>query len=488
MASASAAADDGAATAARRRGGGGGDGDPAEGPGAGAGGGPTRRGAAAAAGASSTTWGALWGDDRNGGGGGAAAADNPLGGGGGGVRRKARASGPGLAAALSPSPSPSPPPGAALLPPPPPPPPGAALPPGPPPLAAAAAALLLGHRAPPLALGPAWPPGVARRLWVLAWPLCWTEVLSFAKELIVTACVGRWLGPGPLAALVLGQTLYNVTGNAPVLGVVTAMETYCGQAYGARRFSLLGATLQRALALSLLVSAGAALLWARGGALLAATGQDPVIAAAAGRFTAALSPALAMDAADQCVRRFLAAQGVARPLMAVTVAATAACPVFLWLFLRVLPWGLMGAAAAWNATQATSLLLMVGVARVHVRGQPAGRKAWAGWSVSEATSGWVPYLRMAAPSVVMICLDWWTFEIVVMLSGLLPNPGEEGMGVCFHRFAFFLVPFFFRATERAPFLLPLPKKNSRHPQPQPRPPLNPHKHQQPNKTKRPQCR
>ncbi len=52
------------------------------------------------------------------------------------------------------------------------------------------------------------------RLWSLAWPLSWMEVLTFTKELIITAYVGR-LGALELSALVLSQTLYNVTGNAP---------------------------------------------------------------------------------------------------------------------------------------------------------------------------------------------------------------------------------------------------------------------------------
>jgi MATE family multidrug resistance protein len=52
------------------------------------------------------------------------------------------------------------------------------------------------------------------RLWQLAWPLSWMEVLAFAKELIITAYVGH-LGAAELSALVLAQTVYNVTGNAP---------------------------------------------------------------------------------------------------------------------------------------------------------------------------------------------------------------------------------------------------------------------------------
>jgi MATE family multidrug resistance protein len=52
------------------------------------------------------------------------------------------------------------------------------------------------------------------RLWILAWPLSWMEVLTFTKELIITSFVGH-LGALELSALVLAQTLYNVTGNAP---------------------------------------------------------------------------------------------------------------------------------------------------------------------------------------------------------------------------------------------------------------------------------
>lgn len=87
-----------------------------------------------------------------------------------------------------------------------------------------------------------------------------------------------------------------------MLGVVTAMETFCGQAYGARRYAMVGVVLQRALAISLAYCAAALLLWTRGGALLLRMGQDPQIAAAAGEFTMALGPALVLDAADQCCR------------------------------------------------------------------------------------------------------------------------------------------------------------------------------------------
>ena len=63
-----------------------------------------------------------------------------------------------------------------------------------------------------------------------------------------------------------------------------------------------GVVLQRALAISLTYCVGALLLWTRSTYLLVRMGQDPHIAAAAGKFTLALGPALVLDAADQCCR------------------------------------------------------------------------------------------------------------------------------------------------------------------------------------------
>lgn len=41
---------------------------------------------------------------------------------------------------------------------------------------------------------------------------------------------------------------------------------------------------------------------------------------------------------------------------------------------------------------------------------------------------------MAFPSIVMICLDWWTFEIIVVMSGMLPRPEVtmSMMGITFN--------------------------------------------------------
>ena len=35
--------------------------------------------------------------------------------------------------------------------------------------------------------------------------------------------------------------------------------------------------------------------------------------------------------------------------------------------------------------------------------------------------GWGQYLKYGIPACAMMCLEWWLFEVAMMLSGLLPN-------------------------------------------------------------------
>jgi len=265
------------------------------------------------------------------------------------------------------------------------------------------------------------------------------EVLTFAKELIITAFVGH-LGSFELSSLVLAQTLYNVSGNAPMLGVVVAMETFCGQAYGAKRYHTVGVVLQRALLLTTMFNVATVAFWGQAEWLMVVTGQDPAIAKAAGRFTILLAPALIMDGMDQCCRRYLSAQSVVQPLMYVTCFATLMTPFYLWFFITKCGWGLDGAAVAWDCVQCTSLCGLIIYMLWYNSQQESSKRTWHGWS-KEAFSDWGTYIRVAIPSMVMICLDWWTFEIIVILSGLLPRPEMtmSMMGITFnvHALCFF---------------------------------------------------
>lgn len=49
------------------------------------------------------------------------------------------------------------------------------------------------------------------------------------------------------------------------------------------------------------------------------------------------------------------------------------------------------------------------------------KKSWEGFS-RECLKGWRSLLKLAIPSCVSVCLEWWWYEFMIILCGLLINP------------------------------------------------------------------
>jgi MATE family multidrug resistance protein len=41
---------------------------------------------------------------------------------------------------------------------------------------------------------------------------------------------------------------------------------------------------------------------------------------------------------------------------------------------------------------------------------------WPGWSL-EALQGWGQYLSYGLPATAMICMEWWCYEVVILMAG-----------------------------------------------------------------------
>ncbi len=69
------------------------------------------------------------------------------------------------------------------------------------------------------------------RILSLACPIALQNFLYMLLAIINTSCVGH-LGAAPLAAVVLAQGVYNVTGQSLVWGLACGLETLAGQVRG----------------------------------------------------------------------------------------------------------------------------------------------------------------------------------------------------------------------------------------------------------------
>lgn len=271
----------------------------------------------------------------------------------------------------------------------------------------------------------------------LAAPLAAGFLLQKIILTISIMFVGR-LGELPLASASLATSFASVTGFSLLTGMASSLDTLCGQAFGAEQRHLLGVHKQRAMLVLALVSVPVAVVWAYTGEILVWFRQDREIAAGAGSYIRCMIPALFLFGQLQCHVRFLQPQNVVVPVM-VSSAATAAVHVAVcWLLVRRLGLGANGAALG----NAVSNLVNLTVLAIYVRVSPSCKDTWRGFS-REAFRGIPGFLKLAVPSAAMVCMEWWSFELLVLLSGLLPNPKLETavMSICFNTYVFaFMLP------------------------------------------------
>ncbi|CAI5501120.1 unnamed protein product [Closterium sp. Naga37s-1] len=257
----------------------------------------------------------------------------------------------------------------------------------------------------------------------MAWPMMAANLLQNLMTLIPLAFVGR-LGPLPLAAASIATSFANVTGHILLQGLASGLETLCGQAFGAGCPLQLGLHLQRALLCMTLVATPVAVLWWFTEPLLLLLHQSPDIAALGAVYIRWLLPSLAAAVVMQCLERYLQAQSVTFPMAACALAAVLLQFPLTFLLVHTLHWGLPGAAIAVSLAYMLDLLLLLG----YIRCTGVSKAAWGGYSM-EAFCGWEPFLQLALPSAIMLCLEYWSFDIVTLLAGLLPNPDIQVAGL-----------------------------------------------------------
>uniref|UniRef100_A0A0E0EWT9 Protein DETOXIFICATION n=1 Tax=Oryza meridionalis TaxID=40149 RepID=A0A0E0EWT9_9ORYZ len=258
-----------------------------------------------------------------------------------------------------------------------------------------------------------------KRLLRLAGPLMASFVLRNSVQMVSVMFVGH-LGELQLAGSSLAASLANVTGFSFLFGMSSALDTLCGQAYGAGQHRLLGVYAQRAMLVLAAAAVPIALVWASAGEILLLFGQDPAIAAEAGVYARWMIPSLAAYVPLACALRFLQAQGIVVPVMVSSGVAAVGHVAVCWALVHKVGMGSKGAALSGAVTYWTNLAVLAFYARL----SGACKTTWTGFSV-DAFRELRRFTELAVPSAMMVCLEWWSFEILVLLSGILPNPQLE---------------------------------------------------------------
>ncbi|PKA57227.1 MATE efflux family protein DTX1 [Apostasia shenzhenica] len=260
-------------------------------------------------------------------------------------------------------------------------------------------------------------------LFRLSLPIAVTALFLYSRSVVSMLFLGS-LGELPLAAGSMAIAFANITGYSVLSGLSLGMEPLCSQAFGANQSKLLSLTLYRSIIFLLCSSIPISLLWLNMNKILLCLGQDPEITSMAQSFVLFSLPDLFSFSLIHPIRIFLRSQSITRPLtLATALAAATNIPANL-LLVTHLQLGVVGVAAA-SAASNLSLLCFLCLYLHFGRGHNPGRPT------REWVTNWGPLARLAAPSCISVCLEWWWYEVMILLCGLLaePKPAVAAMGV-----------------------------------------------------------
>ncbi|KAK2653770.1 hypothetical protein Ddye_013626 [Dipteronia dyeriana] len=250
----------------------------------------------------------------------------------------------------------------------------------------------------------------------IALPMVLTGLLLYSRSMISMLFLGH-LGELALAGGSLAVGFANITGYSVLSGLAMGMEPICGQAFGAKKHTLLGLTLQRTILLLILTSIPVTLLWLNMKKILIFCGQDEAIATEAQSYLIYSLPDLLAQSFLHPLRIYLRTQSITLPLTCCAALSIVSHIPINYFLVTHLNLGIKGVALSgvWtNFNLVGSLLIYILITGVH-------KKTWGGLSM-DCFKEWKILLNLAIPSCISVCLEWWWYEIMILLCGLLLNP------------------------------------------------------------------
>uniref|UniRef100_A0A0E0Q378 Protein DETOXIFICATION n=1 Tax=Oryza rufipogon TaxID=4529 RepID=A0A0E0Q378_ORYRU len=246
-------------------------------------------------------------------------------------------------------------------------------------------------------------------------PMVATSMAYYAIPLVSVMYAGR-LGELELAGATLGNSWGTVTGIALMTGLSGSLETLCGQGYGAKMYHMMGVYLQASIITSAFFSVLVSLLWFYSEPVLIFLRQDPEVARTATLFLRYSIPAQFAYGFIQCTLRFLQTQSVVTPLVVFALLPLVLHVGITHAFVHYLGFGYAGAGMSTSVSLWLSFLMLAAYVCLSER----FKHTWEGFS-TEAFRHVLPGLKLAIPSAVMVCFEYWAFEVLVLVAGLMPN-------------------------------------------------------------------
>ncbi|CAI9090649.1 OLC1v1025466C1 [Oldenlandia corymbosa var. corymbosa] len=254
----------------------------------------------------------------------------------------------------------------------------------------------------------------SKKIWKVALPAVLSGVASFGTLVVTQSFVGH-ISELELAgyALVHNMSVRFITGI--LIGMSSATETLCGQAFGAGQFHMMGIYLQRSwivnfFALSLFLPC-----FIFGTSLFRFLGEEEKVAQSAGYASLWFIPLIYSYVFCWTNLNFLQAQQKNTIIAWLSISQLLIHVPLSWLLVYTLNWGTAGGILALGIS---SWLVVIGEF-VYICGGWCP-DSWTGFQMAAFKDIW-PVVKLSVSSGVMLFLELWYNSVLVLLAGYMKN-------------------------------------------------------------------
>ncbi|XP_027359285.1 protein DETOXIFICATION 21-like [Abrus precatorius] len=264
----------------------------------------------------------------------------------------------------------------------------------------------------------------SKKMWVVAGPAIFSRFSTFGITVINQVFIGH-IGSTELAAYALVMTVLVRFANGVLLGMASALETLCGQAYGAKQCDMLGVYLQRSWIVLFLTTLLLLPIYIFTTPILVALGQDEHIAQLAGSISLwSIGVIFAFIVSFTC-QIFLQSQSK-NMIISYLAAVTLSIHLFMsWLLTVKYKFGLNGAM---TSTILAYWLPNLGQLMFIIHKCP---DTWKGFSFLAFKDLW-PVFKLSLSSGAMLCLEIWYNTVLILLTGNMKHAevSIDALSIC----------------------------------------------------------
>ncbi|KAF8080611.1 hypothetical protein N665_0932s0011 [Sinapis alba] len=264
-----------------------------------------------------------------------------------------------------------------------------------------------------------------KKLWRIVGPAIFTRFSTFSIFVITQAFAGH-LGELELASISIVHNVIVGFNIGLLLGMASALETLCGQAFGAKKYEMLGVYMQRSWIVLFLFCTLLLPMYLFASPILKFFGQPEDIAELSGNIAVWTIPTHFAFAFYFPLSRFFQCQ-LKNRVVAISSGVALVVHIFVcWLFVYGLKLGVVGTMATVNVSWWLNVFILFTYAT-------CGRcpLTWTGFSVEAFFKLW-EFTKLSASSGIMLCLEYWYYRILIMMTGNLKDTkiAVDSLSIC----------------------------------------------------------